>query len=177
MESLVASITRVNTWCIHMTTSPRMDYISTWAWAITIPVTSLSMTSSANDWSCVFSTTQNRRWSSSTAFDWYPVLVTIQLQPPYQDGTSPFGLLGISNTGTGTWVRTRDDRVKVCCVSDYTIPEQNLVVVEGIDPSSRAYEARAHPSTPHNQTGLTNGYRSHAATFTESGATITPWPT
>ena len=25
---------------------------------------------------------------------WYPVLVTIQLQPPYQDGTSPFGLLG-----------------------------------------------------------------------------------
>ena len=25
-----------------------------------------------------------------------------------------------------------------------------LVVVEGIDPSSRAYEARAHPSTPHN---------------------------
>ena len=32
----------------------------------------------------------------------------------------------------------------------YTIPEQNLVVVEGIDPSSRAYEARAHPSTPHN---------------------------
>ena len=24
------------------------------------------------------------------------------------------------------------------------------MVVEGIDPSSRAYEARAHPSTPHN---------------------------
>ena len=124
MESLAASITCVNTWCIHMTTSPRMDYISTWAWAITIPVISLSMTSSANDWSCVFSTTQNQRWSLSTAFDWYPVLVTIQLQPPYQDGTSPFGLLGISNTGTGTWDRTRDDRVKVCCVTSTPFPNK-----------------------------------------------------
>ena len=150
MESLRASITSVNTWCIHMTTLLQMDYISTWVWAITILVTSLSMTFSANDWYCVSSTTQNRHWSSLTAFDWYPVLVTIQLQPPYQDGTSPFGLLGISNTGTGTWVRTRDDRVKVCCVSNYTIPEQNyLVVIEGIDPSSSAYEAGAHPSTPY----------------------------
>ena len=52
-----------------------------------------------------------------------------------------------------------------------------LVVIEGIDPSSSAYEAGAHPSTPYHQTGLTNGYRSHATTFTESGATITPWPT
>lgn len=56
-------------------------------------------------------------------------------------------------------------------------PQQKLVVIEGIDPSSSAYEAGAHPSTPYHQTGLTNGYRSHATTFTESGATITPWPT
>ena len=124
MESLGAGITSVNTWCIHMTTSPQADYISTWAWAITILVTSLSMTSSATDWFCVSSTTQNRHWSSSTAFDWYPVLVTIQLQPPYQDGTSPFGLLGISNTGTGGRNRTFTNRVKVCCATTTQHPNK-----------------------------------------------------
>jgi len=30
------------------------------------------------------------------------------------------------------------------------------VVIEGIDPSSSAYEAGAHPSTPYHQTGLIN---------------------
>ena len=126
MESLGASITCVNTWCTHMTTSPRMDYISTWAWAITILVTSLSMTFSATDWFCVSLTTQNQHWSSSTAFNWYPVLVTIQLQPPYQDGTSPFGLLGISNTGTGGRNRTFTNRVKVCCATTTQHPNKLL---------------------------------------------------
>ena len=28
-------------------------------------------------------------------------------------------------------------------------PQQKLVVIEGIDPSSSAYEAGAHPSTPY----------------------------
>jgi len=32
-----------------------------------------------------------------------------------------------------------------------------LVVVVGIDPTSWAYEARAHPSTPYNQIGVKAG--------------------
>ena len=56
-----------------------------------------------------------------------------------------------------TYVMEREARVELvyfCLegrrVTKNTSPAFLLVVVEGIDPSSRAYEARAHPSTPHN---------------------------
>jgi hypothetical protein len=50
-----------------------------------------------------------------------------------------------------------------------------MVVVVGIDPTSWAYEARAHPSTPYNPKlfGVSNEDRTHTEGITIPNATTT----
>ncbi len=54
----------------------------------------------------------------------------------------------------------------------------DLVVIEGIDPSSSAYESGAHPSTPYHHVGVSYENRTRDSGITTRGFTTkltTPW--
>ena len=64
--------------------------------------------------------------------------------------------------------------IKIRCLNQLGEAPTNLVVIEGIDPSSSAYETATHPSTSYHL-GVSNENRTHDSGITTRGFTTKLW--
>ena len=105
--------------------------------------------------------------SSHLGSNWFLLLVSIQLQPPYQDGTSPFGLAGIDHW-QGMLESNQRIRLQRAALCHLTNPQQNLAAQHLYDPSeprirscssSSSYPERCTTFVPCAKDGGTDGSR------------------